>query len=96
MKKIINLIVLLVCLFCLLGCDNCEIKGHYEYIEVEVVDKTTATESRYNFFLDKYKIYTAYYLVLENGEVIECDIEKYSKYKIGDTYTISQYVSDEE
>lgn len=82
MKKLI-LILILVLMLILSGCGF-----HYEEQEFVIVDKHTAIESKYNFFLDKYKTYTAYYLILENGEVEEVSLNEYSKYQIGDTYTI--------
>ena len=82
MKKLI-LILILVLMLILSGCGF-----HYEEQEFVIVDKHTAIESKYNFFLEKYKTYTAYYLILENGEVEEVSLNEYSKYQIGDTYTI--------
>lgn len=86
MKKLI-LILILVLMLILSGC-GLEPSYHYEEQEFVIVDKHTAIESKYNFFLDKYKTYTAYYLILENGEAEEVSLNEYSKYKIGDTYII--------
>ena len=86
MNKLI-LILILVLMLILSGC-GLEPSYHYEEQEFVIVDKHTAIESEYNFFLDKYKTYTAYYLILENGEVEEVSLNEYSKYQIGDTYTI--------
>ena len=86
MKKLI-LILILVLMLILSGC-GIEPSYHYEEQEFVIVDKHTAIESKYNFFLEKYKTYTAYYLILENGEVEEVSLNEYSKYQIGDTYTI--------
>ena len=86
MKKLI-LILILVLMLILSGC-GLEPFYHYEEQEFVIVDKHTAIESKYNFFLEKYKTYTAYYLILENGEVEEVSLNEYSKYQIGDTYTI--------
>lgn len=92
MKKYILVIFIFISLIFLCSCE--ENNGHYEECEIKVVNKETATESKYNWFLDKYKIYTAYYIVLENGEVIECDVEEYMQYQIGDTYTVKVWVED--
>lgn len=86
MKKLI-LILILVLMLILSGC-GLEPSYHYEEQEFVIVDKHTAIESEYIFFLEKYKTYTAYYLILENGEVEEVSLNEYSKYQIGDTYTI--------
>lgn len=86
MKKLI-LILMLVLMLILSGC-GIEPSYHYEEQEFVIVDKHTAIESKYNFILDKYKTYTAYYLILENGEAEEVSLNEYSKYQIGDTYTI--------
>ena len=71
----------------LFGC-GLEPSYHYKEQKFVIVDKHTAIESKYNFFLEEYKTYTAYYLILENGEVEEVSLNEYSKYQIGDTYTI--------
>lgn len=86
MKKLI-LILILVVMLILSGCEL-EPSYHYEEQEFVIVNKHTAIESEYNIFLDKYKTYTAYYLILENGEVEKVSLNEYSKYQIGDTYTI--------
>lgn len=86
MKKLI-LILILVLMLILSGC-GLEPFYHYEEQDFVIVDKHTAIESKYNFFLDKYKTYTVYYFILENGEAEEVSLNEYSKYQIGDTYTI--------
>lgn len=92
MKKLFIVIILILTMV-LTSCDN---NGEYVKEEVLIVDKYTATESKYIFILGIYKTYTAYYLVLENEDVEEVDREDYGKYQIGDYYTITVWKSYEE
>lgn len=92
MNKIL-LILMLALMLILSGC-GLEPSYYYEEQEFVIIDKHTAIESKYNFFLDKYKTYTAYYLILENGEVVEVSLKEYSKYNIGDTYIIEVKVAN--
>ena len=96
MNKIIKIFLIFILVFVMFSCSSEQVKGHYEEHKIKIINKETATESKYNWFFEKYEIYTAYYLVLENGEVLECDIEEYMKYQIGDNYTIQVWVEDKE
>lgn len=92
MKKIYIVILLLLCFICLVGCDT---NGHYEDSYAKVVDKYTSLESSYNWFLESYKTYTVYYIVLANGEYFKVNVHQYNQYQIGDLYPISIWVEDE-
>lgn len=86
MRKILIVLMLLIVL--LTSCNSKKVAVEYKY---EVVDKYTTTESSYNWFLESYKTYTAYWLILENDDVLEVKKEIYAKYDIGDYYTIIIY-----
>ena len=94
MKK--KIILLILSLFIVLGLYSCDESGEYVDIKVEIVDKYTAIESKYDWFWEGFRTYTAYYLILENGEVVEVDIEEYAKHQIGDTYTTEVWVEYKE
>lgn len=87
MKNILIVLMLLI-LVLLTSCHSKKVAVEYKY---EVVDKYTTTESSYNWFLESYKTYTAYWLILENDDVLEVKKEIYAKYDIGDYYTIIIY-----
>ena len=88
MKKMIVIILLLLCL---VSCNTTQTKRVEE--QVKVIDKYSDVKSKYHYigFNKGWETYTAYYLVLENGEVEEVDINDYAKYQIGDLYTIVYY-----
>ena len=85
MKKLIGIILLLLCLV------SCTTQQTRVEKQVEVIDKYTAIESKYDWFFESFKTTTVYYLVLENGDVEEVSKENYAKYQIGDLYTIVCY-----
>lgn len=63
-------------------------RGTYVEEKILIIDKYTAIESKYNLWWDKYRTYTAYYLVFENKDITEVDNKEYYAYEIGDYYTI--------
>lgn len=93
-RRFIILIILLITLISRLC--SCDKSGEYVDIEVEVIDKYTAIESKYDWFWEGFRTYTAYYLVLENGEVVEVDIDEYATNQIGDNYSTRVWVEYEE
>lgn len=87
-KKAFIPIILIIIIMLLSSCEGISTRKTYVDENILIIDKYTAINSRYNFWLEKYKTYTAYYFVLENGDINEVDNETYYKYKIGDYYTI--------
>ena len=89
-RMFITLIILSITLILMLC--SCDKSGEYVDIEVEVIDKYTAIESEYDWFWEGFRTYTAYYLVLENGDVEDVTKEDYAKYQIGDNYSTRVWV----
>jgi hypothetical protein len=94
MKKIKRFLLFIPLLFLFISCDYTPpIKTQ---IEVKVVDKYTAVESRYNFFRSQYETMTIYYLVLANGDIKEVNNADYYKYNVGDNFTITVTITVQE
>ena len=95
MKYGLRLVVLNVALICL--CCGCETRSPRVKIAKVISEKLASTEQRlgYDFFDSKNhfrsRAETVYYLIAEDGTMIEVDLKEYAKTKVGQSVQSSDW-----
>lgn len=79
----------------ILLCSSCSGSSSVEYVEVqkEITYKYYEQVQEYNWFLDKYKLVTNYYFVLDEDLEAQVERQTYYQYEVGDMYTILERVN---
>lgn len=89
MKKGKLLSLLLIPALLLTGCKE---DGEFVEVKKQITNKYSEQVQEYNLLLDKYKLVTKYYFVLDYSKEYEVNRQTYHEYEIGDYYTMTEYV----